>query len=212
MKFVTLIVSSLMLLTSPSLAEVLVIDGGTVHPVSGEPFVGQVVVEDGRIAAVGARISTPRDATTIEARGLHVYPGLFDAMSSLGLIEMTRQREHESLRDTMYGACPYCNGKGRILSEVSMSAEIQRRLREQLIRNGRSTLRVMVHSQILERLRNDDAGLLESLEEEFKGELSFRSDDSLHLEEYRIINTKNDTVVAFSQPQEEANGNNNRRR
>ena len=28
-------------------AETLVIDGGTVHPVTGDPFVGRVVIEDG---------------------------------------------------------------------------------------------------------------------------------------------------------------------
>jgi len=69
-------------------AETLVIDGGTVHPVTGEPFVGRVVIEDGLIAAAAPDASVPAGATTIDATGLHVYPGLFDAISTMGLIEI----------------------------------------------------------------------------------------------------------------------------
>ncbi len=66
----------------------LVIVGGTVHPVSSEPFVGNVVVTDSRITAVGAEVAAPAGAKTIDAAGLHVYPGLFDAISQLGLTEI----------------------------------------------------------------------------------------------------------------------------
>jgi imidazolonepropionase-like amidohydrolase len=69
-------------------ADTLVIVGGTVHPVSSEPFVGNVVVTDGRIAAVGADVAAPAGSRTMDAAGLHVYPGLFDAISQLGLTEI----------------------------------------------------------------------------------------------------------------------------
>ncbi len=77
-------------LVLPSLtgAGSLVIVGGTVHPVSSQPFVGSVVVTDGRIAAVGTNVAAPAGAELIDAAGLHVYPGLFDAMSQLGLTEI----------------------------------------------------------------------------------------------------------------------------
>lgn len=67
----------------------LVIRGGTVHPVAGAPFTGDVVVEDGRIASLGAQAATPAGAAVIDATGLHVYPGLFDAASVLGLTEIS---------------------------------------------------------------------------------------------------------------------------
>ncbi len=72
----------------PAAAELLVIDGATVHPVSGEPFVGRVVIEDGRILAAAPDAAAPAGATTLDASGLHVYPGLFDALSQLGLLEI----------------------------------------------------------------------------------------------------------------------------
>ena len=38
----------------------------------------------------------------------------------------------------------------------------------------------------MERLRTEDAGLLVALEKEFGGELTFRADASLHLEEFQV--------------------------
>lgn len=81
--------AALLVTGGPGLAqETLVIRGGTVHPVSGAPFTGTVVVEDGVITAVGENPAAPAGATVIEAAGLHVYPGLFDAASVLGLTEI----------------------------------------------------------------------------------------------------------------------------
>jgi imidazolonepropionase-like amidohydrolase len=69
-------------------AETLAVTGGTVHPVTAEPFVGTVVITDGTITALGESVPTPAGATVIDASGLHVYPGIFDAMSQLGLVEV----------------------------------------------------------------------------------------------------------------------------
>jgi imidazolonepropionase-like amidohydrolase len=49
---------------------------------------GTVVIRDGKIDAVGANISVPSGAQTIEGRGLTVYPGMMDAGTSLGLVEV----------------------------------------------------------------------------------------------------------------------------
>lgn len=49
---------------------------------------GSVLVEKGRIAAVGAALALPAGATVIDAAGRTLYPGLFDALSSIGLVEV----------------------------------------------------------------------------------------------------------------------------
>ncbi|NOY80225.1 MAG: Rne/Rng family ribonuclease [Kiritimatiellaeota bacterium] len=108
-------------------------------------------------------------------------------ISSLGLIEMTRQREEESVRNTVFSPCPYCNGRGLIKSATSVSVEIQRRIQELLRRRkGRLNLRVSVHPNVLVRLKNEDAELLHKIEEDLGGRLSFRADTALHMEEFRI--------------------------
>jgi len=80
----------LLLLGLPGLtqAEPLAIVGGTIHPVSGEPFVGTVVIDDGRIAAVGPEVAMPPGAREIDAQGKNVYPGIFDALGQVGLLEI----------------------------------------------------------------------------------------------------------------------------
>ncbi len=72
----------------PAAAQTLAIEGGTVHPVSGASYTGTVVIRDGLIAAAGPSIATPPGAQVIDARGLHVYPGLFNAWGALGLTEI----------------------------------------------------------------------------------------------------------------------------
>ena len=63
--------------------------GGTVHPVSGEPIArGTVLFEKGKITAVGAEVKVPADAIVVDVKGLHVYPGLIEPFSNLGLIEI----------------------------------------------------------------------------------------------------------------------------
>jgi imidazolonepropionase-like amidohydrolase len=55
-------------------------------PVSGPPIArGTIVVARGVIAAVGADAAVPPEALVIDGAGLTVYPGLFDAMTDLGL-------------------------------------------------------------------------------------------------------------------------------
>jgi imidazolonepropionase-like amidohydrolase len=72
----------------PGFAEapgVYAITGGTVHPVSGPEIPnGAVIIRDGLIEAVGDAVVIPPDATIIDVKGAHIYPGLIDAQTSLG--------------------------------------------------------------------------------------------------------------------------------
>ncbi len=71
-------------------AEALVLTGGTVHPVSSAPIPnGTVVVENGRITAVGAGLSAPSGARVVDCAGKHVYPGFVHANTALGLQEVS---------------------------------------------------------------------------------------------------------------------------
>jgi imidazolonepropionase-like amidohydrolase len=50
---------------------------------------GNIVIRDGRITAVGADAVIPADAEVLDASGLEVYPGLFDAIGQMGLDEVS---------------------------------------------------------------------------------------------------------------------------
>ena len=49
---------------------------------------GTVVIRDGKIEAVGTNVSVPNGAQTIDGRGLSVYPGMIDAGTNMGLVEV----------------------------------------------------------------------------------------------------------------------------
>ena len=62
------------------------IRGGTVLPVSGPAIPnGTVVIQGGRIVAVGAGVAVPSGAEIVDARGKYVMPGVVDAMTNLGI-------------------------------------------------------------------------------------------------------------------------------
>ena len=60
-----------------------------IFTVSGPPIEdGTVLIHNGKITAVGATVQIPASAKIIDAKGLQVYPGLFDPITQMGLREI----------------------------------------------------------------------------------------------------------------------------
>ena len=125
----------------------------------------------------------------------HILP-----ISQLGLMEMTRQRHTESVRSAVYDDCPYCKGRGKVKSALTMSVEIQRKLQEILKKRTRDEsdfqLRIVVHPTVLDRLRTEDEKLLIEMEKRYFGKLSFRADTGMHAEQFKIVNVENNEELA----------------
>ena len=68
----------------------IVIKNAVVHPVDG-PVIekGAVLFADGKITAVGRAVEVPTNAVEIDAEGKHVYPGLIEPVSDIGLREIS---------------------------------------------------------------------------------------------------------------------------
>ncbi len=118
-------------------------------------------------------------------------------ISPVGLMEMTRQRLNESLRDSMYEPCPYCQGRARVKTPMTMSVEIQRRLNTviQKHRDSVGDIIVIVNSDVLNRFKSEDSKLLVELERSHSGRLIFRSDPSLNRERFAIIDAKTEKTI-----------------
>jgi imidazolonepropionase-like amidohydrolase len=66
---------------------------GTIHPVSGPVIEGGTLVFDrGKIVAVGKEVTVPEGAEKVDLAGQHVYPGLFEPLNDVGLIEINSIR------------------------------------------------------------------------------------------------------------------------
>jgi imidazolonepropionase-like amidohydrolase len=73
---------------------VFAITNAKIIPVAGSPIEkGTIIVRRGIIESVGANVTIPTDARTIDATGLTVYPGLIDAFSDIGLEEQAPARQ-----------------------------------------------------------------------------------------------------------------------
>ncbi len=89
---VSLLVSTLPLLAAAD--DTFLIRNATVHPVTGAEIQnGSVLVRDGKIIGVGKNLSAPKGVKVIDAKGLHVYPGMIDSGTELGLSEISAIRE-----------------------------------------------------------------------------------------------------------------------
>ena len=75
--------------------------GGTIHPVSGPAIEhGTLVFDKGKITIIEKGIAVPAEAHFVDVSGKHVYPGLIDANSQLGLVEIPSVRGTRDLAET----------------------------------------------------------------------------------------------------------------
>ena len=96
--------TSLAVATQPVAAGTLVVKGATVHTMTGEPLVnGVVVIEDGKIVAVGPAGATEVPAGSRVVEAAVVTPGLIDAHSVVGLAGYLNQPHDQ---DQLEGSSP----------------------------------------------------------------------------------------------------------
>lgn len=66
---------------------------GVLHTVSGTVIeAGTIVFDNGRITELGPRMQPPPNADVIDLQGRHVYPGMIESHSQLGLTELSSTR------------------------------------------------------------------------------------------------------------------------
>jgi imidazolonepropionase-like amidohydrolase len=91
--FISLFILPIILagLVAPAFAETVAITGATIHTEGPQGTIqnGTLVIENGRIRAVGGpATAVPAGARRIDAHGKVVTPGLFDSLSTLGVVEV----------------------------------------------------------------------------------------------------------------------------
>ncbi len=75
--------------------------GATLHPVSGPDLLSATLLfSEGKIVALGSDVALPADAERIDASGLHLYPGLIESASDLGLVEIPSVRATRDATET----------------------------------------------------------------------------------------------------------------
>ena len=71
----------------------IALTNATIHPVSGPDIPnGTILFENGKITGIGTSVSLPANAEKIDVAGKHIYPGLINANSTVGLTEIEAVR------------------------------------------------------------------------------------------------------------------------
>jgi ribonuclease G len=109
------------------------------------------------------------------------------AVSELGLVEMTRQRQRPSLANYFNEDCPECEGTGKVLSMQSAALKIERMLRRVGERSKEKQLILRVHPDVAVHLVEQNADRLGRLERQYRYRVEIRDDPSLRRNEIRLF-------------------------
>lgn len=157
------------------------------------------VVRQLRLRNVGGLIIIDFIDMEKEANRKKVYEALKEALgrdkartkilkiSELGLVEMSRQRTRESLENILLSRCPYCEGRGRIKSNMTIAYEILRAIKRQRaqLEDGKRIV-VRLHPEIANFLYDEQDRSLDYLERELNQKIIIKVSPEFHHEQYEI--------------------------
>lgn len=106
-------------------------------------------------------------------------------ITSLGLLELTRKRERQSIPSILFDTCSSCGGTGHVLKGETVYLQILRRLRE-LYRFGRlkTDVSIVVHPDVGQFFKKQ---VLESLRIELQRTIQIENDATMGLEAYSLL-------------------------
>ena len=120
-------------------------------------------------------------------------------ISELGLLEMSRQRQDQSILSMLTSNCPFCDGHGVVKSPMAISIEVQRQLTTLLKKAAADKKpfepKIVIAPQVMQRLRTEDAGILAQLQKDFDTRLTFVSELHRHPESFSILDAATSQVL-----------------
>jgi len=118
-------------------------------------------------------------------------------ISSLGIVEMTRQRIRPSLRDSNYRRCHYCDGSGLIKSEESQALQGMRYLQRATSNDDVASVEIAVTPSVAHHLANFQREQITRLENRTGKTIVIRAEDELTGDEMKIrcTNTRGSEVA-----------------
>ncbi|MDP2913552.1 MAG: Rne/Rng family ribonuclease [Candidatus Omnitrophota bacterium] len=111
-------------------------------------------------------------------------------ISSIGLVEMTRQRVRKSIESKSYEKCPYCHGRGIVKSISTVSIELMRKL-ERALQDMRSRdVFISLNPEVALYVSNPEKNMVKPLERRFRKSIRIIEDPNLQIEEMKTDEKK----------------------
>ena len=106
-------------------------------------------------------------------------------ISKFGVVEMTRERVHKTVQMLSYQACPYCQGRGKVKSPLTMAVYAAKELRKFLTTTDLKEVNLNLNPAVIEEVLKDKENL-RFLEHRFRKKINLISNPALHIEDVRI--------------------------
>ncbi|MCM8795177.1 MAG: Rne/Rng family ribonuclease [Candidatus Omnitrophica bacterium] len=128
-----------------------------------------------------------REVLNILKRSLRNDRAKYDILgiSRFGLVEMTRERIHRTADVLSYQPCPYCSGRGKVKSALTMAIYVFRELRRLLKTQPQKEVTVSLNPVVIDEVLKDKESL-RLLENRFKAKINLVSNPSLHIEDFKV--------------------------
>lgn len=108
-------------------------------------------------------------------------------MTHLGLVEMTRKKVKQGLEEYLQNKCPYCSGKGRILSPETVSLKAVRMVKRLVAEKDFEAVLLAVHPDVASLLIGLGGQNLTQMESALKKEIYIKGSEDLHREDIQIV-------------------------
>ena len=116
-------------------------------------------------------------------------------VSSLGLVEMTRQRVRPSLFQTLTEECDHCRGTGRIYSPTTVVRRIERSIHRVFVKGEEKKLLIRMHPEVALRIIEEEPDFIRKLRKATNLRLDMNDDPLLRADEFRILSGSAQTDV-----------------
>ncbi len=108
------------------------------------------------------------------------------SFSEICVAELTRQRMRRSVETVSSQVCPYCAGRGKVKSSLTVAIEAIRQAKRALKDVRQKTLELLVHPDVAVRLLQEDRPSLSALEAVAQSKILVLSDPTLHIEQVTV--------------------------
>jgi ribonuclease G len=126
--------------------------------------------------------SALKDALTKDRSKTHILP-----ISDMGLVQMTRKRNKESLTRMMCEPCIYCEGEGYMVSRQSICYNVFREIMRESHDIVGDRLAVKVNPEVADLLHGEERELISLLERQLGRQIVIYPQPKFHMEEIEII-------------------------
>ena len=116
-------------------------------------------------------------------------------VSSLGLVEMTRQRVRPSLFQTLTDSCDHCEGTGRVYTPATVVRQIERSIRRVSVKGDEKKLLIRMHPEVALRIMEEEPEFIRKLGQVTRLKLDMSDDPLLREDEFRILSGAAQTDV-----------------